>query len=704
MRLPHIHNARGFFSEYYLGSVFGSAGGRRRRRTLSNRETDLAYGRLRRIHQRAEERAADAAACRERFIRPFLRDVLAFHLGAGNDRLHGLFASADDEADGDRPLVLCYTGAWDQDLDAGRGRARPGAVLEAALAEDRVAYGLLVTGERIRLMRTPGDGAGGAYLEADLAGLVEDDDPESFAALHRLMSASSFRPTTDGAIPIVEVERESRRHAEQVSADLKGAVFGAAELIVDGLLADAAVKRFISDARTLSGRDLRGFRDAALLALYRLLFILYAEARDPRLDEHQLYRDSYSAQGLLDEILRDPRKVFAANRAAMWLRLLALFDIYDRGLPPITPWQNIPPRGGDFFSASTPEGQLLARARLPDRTVAEILLHLATTVPRRGIGRERISFRELDIENLGAVYEGLLEFEPRVASAPMFEIRVQGRSYVLQAAEAVRLCELKRLRLRGDVEIAGGTPVAALFRDAAAETEVQTDEGNGFPADPNDEPGDAGVRKGGTALLARRFEPGAFHFVPGPSRKGSGSFYTPRPLVQDLVHHALEPAIANKPASAIERLRVVDPACGSGHFLVEAMRFLGRALHRAWVDEHGSVPPAEFRDTIGQGWDADWQASDEEARAARSEARAWCKRRIAERCLFGVDLNPTAVQLARVALWIESSAGDRPLTYFQHHVRQGNALLGTWLSRLRVPPCSPPRGSDQFSTLVDGPR
>ena len=706
MRLRHIHNARGFFSDYYLGSVFGRGGGRRRRGTLSTRDTHLAFGRLRRLHQRAEERTADVAACRERFIRPFLRDVLAFHLGAGSDRLHGLFASADDEATGGRPLALCYAGAWAQDLDAGRGQARPGAVVEAELAKGGVAYGLLVTGERIRLVRAPGDGARGAYLEADLTGLLEDDDAESFAALYRLMSASSFQPTADGAIPIVEVERESRRHAERVSTDLKGAVFCAAEAVVDGLLSDAVAHQDISDARALSERELRGFRDAALLALYRLLFILYAEARDPRLDEHHIYRDSYSAQGLLDEILRAPGRAFAANRAAIWLRLLALFDIYDRGLPPITPWRNIPPRGGDFFSPATPEGQLLARARLPDRTVAEVLLQLATTAPRRGIGRERISFRELDIENLGAVYEGLLEFEPRVASATMFEVRVQGRSYVLDADEAMRLCRLKRLGLRGDGETAEGTPIAALFRDATPEADVETDERNGFPPDPNNGPNGDGVRKGATARLVRRFEPGAFHFVPGPSRKGSGSFYTPRPLVQDLVHHALGPAIEDKPAAAIERLRVVDPACGSGHFLVEAMRFLGQALHRAWVEEHGGTPPTEFRDTIGQGWDADWQASDEEARAARSEARAWCKRRIAERCLFGVDLNPTAVQLARVALWIESAAGDRPLTYFQHHVRQGNALLGTWLGRLQMPPVpalSPLANEAQpglFETLV----
>jgi len=108
-------------------------------------------------------------------------------------------------------------------------------------------------------------------------------------------------------------------------------------------------------------------------------------------------------------------------------------------------------------------------------------------------------------------------------------------------------------------------------------------------------------------------------------------------------------------------------------------------LHRAYVEEYNGKQPAAF--TRGR-WDNDWKASDEEARAANSEARAWCKRRIAERCLFGVDLNPTAVNLAHVALWIESLAGDRPLTYFEHHVRCGNSLLGTWLDRLEYPPLS----------------
>ncbi len=299
------------------------------------------------------------------------------------------------------------------------------------------------------------------------------------------------------------------------------------------------------------------------------------------------------------------------------------------------------------------------------------------------MGREQVSFRELDIEQLGAVYEGLLEYEPRVAAGTTLELRVQGRTYTLSPADLVRLVETRGLRVSGDPELLAGTEAAALHPEAAGEADEDADEDEAGSEESGDENEDEeGVRRGATATLLRRLEPGRFHFVPGAARKGSGSFYTPLPLVQDLVRHALGPLVENRSAAEIEALRILDPACGSAHFLVEAMRFLARALHRAYIRELDGKAPPGFRGT----WDQDWQASDEDARARGSEARAWCKRRIAERCLFGVDLNPTAIELARVSLWIESLAGDRPLTYFAHHLRCGNSLLGTWLARLGEPP------------------
>jgi hypothetical protein len=686
MTLRHLRNVRGFFSDYYLGNVFGRGNGRARRRKLSDRDTDAAYRRFRRIHESAEGRCTDAASTRERFARPFLRDILGFHLAQGEERVHALFRSAEAAEAGARALAVSYCGSWDEDLDANRGQARKRA--EGALASMGLGYGLLLTGERCRLIRAAGEGPSGAYLEADLQGLAEEEDPESFAAFYRLLRVESFEPAADGTVPIHEVERESRAHAEKVSEDLKAAVFTAAESLAGGLIADAVARGALSEATAVSNTQLRLYRDAALTALYRLLFILYAEARDPRLDEHPIYRDSYSAHGLVDELLRDPTRDWPENRSSFWPRLLALFRIYDKGLPAITPWENIPPRGGQFFSSETPEGRLLDDACLSDRTVTRLVVDLATTTPHRGIGRERVSFRELDIESLGAVYEGLLEYEPRVASQEMLELRVQGRTFVLTPRDTARLCAVKKLGLRGDLSLVAGTEVEALHPEAAQEDEDEDQEGlaEEGPDEESEEGEEEGIKAGATARLVRRVSRGSFHFAPGAARKGSGSFYTPRPLVADLVSHALGPLVQGRTPAQIEALRVLDPACGSAHFLVEAMRFLGRALHRAYVEEHGGKAPPHFRSTTARAWDSDWQATDEDARASLSEARAWCKRRIAERCLFGVDLNPTAVTLAHVSLWVESVAGDRPLTYFEHHVRCGNSLLGSFLKRIGEPP------------------
>lgn len=689
MIFRHLRNARGFFSDYYLGTVFGRGAGRGRRRQLADRETDHAFDRLRRIYDRAEGRCLGPTDVREKLARPLLRDILGFHLGAGDGGVHALYQDAAAEAVGGRALVLAYVGGWDEDPDGsqGRGRQSGATILGNALIRASVRYGLLLTGTQVRLMRRSGDGPRGAYLELDLPGCLESTDRESFAAAHRIFAATRFVPA-DGTLPIEEDERESREHAAKVSEDLKRAVFRAAESLVQGLIEGWASRATPDEPRVpeeLDEEPLRVFRDAALTALYRLLFILYAEARDERLHRHALYRDSYALERLIEEVLSLGPGQLPVNRFGYWAHLVALFRIYDQGLPAIAPWEHLPPRGGDFFSATTDVGRLLAAARLDDRTVGKLLFDLTTTVPRQGIGRERVSFRELDIEQLGAVYEGLLEFEPRVARQATLEVSVQGRTFGLAPDDLIRLCREKNLSLSGDATLVEGTTAEALHPDLAPEDEESEGEEESEAADEEsaeDEEEGETIRRGASARLLRRLDPGCFFFAPGSARKGSGSFYTPKAPVDDLVRRTLAPLVDGKQPAEIEAIRILDLATGSAHFLVGAMRFMGQALHAAYCREYGSQPPPGFRGT----WDTNHAASDVEARAANSEARAWCKRRIAERCLFGVDLNPTAVNLARVSLWIESLAGDRPLTYFEHHVRCGNSLLGTWLNRLGQPP------------------
>jgi hypothetical protein len=296
------------------------------------------------------------------------------------------------------------------------------------------------------------------------------------------------------------------------------------------------------------------------------------------------------------------------------------------------------------------------------------------------VGRERVSFRELEIEQLGAVYEGLLEYEAAEATATFIECRAGGRDLVLPPAELVRLADQKALVASGDFAIVAGTEAEGLHPDAVSGEDDEADEdedaADAMEADDND--ADKGVKRGATLKLLRRLPRGSFYFKPGAARKATGSFYTPTPIVNYLVRESLGPLVEGKTAAEIEGLRIIDLACGSAHFLVGAARFLAPKLLEAYRREGDGRPPAAFH--------PDRPLSAEVRARWVTEGPDWCRRRIIEHCLFGVDLNPAAVQLAQVSLWIESLAGDRPLSFFAHHIRNGNALLGSSLARFDRPP------------------
>ena len=318
MSYRYLRNARGFFSDYYLGSVFGRDEGKGRKRKLSDKHSQAAYERFRKLYDRVQGRDLSPTDCRERFLRPLLRDVFGFLLGEGGDHLYPLIAGSPEGTEVAEPaaaIAVAWVGGLDDDLDVGKGKHAPRKELESALAQSGRRYGVLATGERLRLVRAAGEGPTGAFLELDLAGLAADPDPESFAVALKLFDPKNFVEGPLGALRIDDFERESRKHAEKVSEDLKSAVFRAAESLVAGLLTDAVERGAIADPVALSREELERYRDAALLALYRLLFILYAEARDPRLDTHRIYKASYSAQGLVEDLQKDPLRAWPENRS-----------------------------------------------------------------------------------------------------------------------------------------------------------------------------------------------------------------------------------------------------------------------------------------------------------------------------------------------------------------------------------------------------
>jgi hypothetical protein len=340
-----------------------------------------------------------------------------------------------------------------EEIDSRQGRK----LLEDGLLAAGLEYGFLISPEVLRLIRRPGLGIRGAALDLGLASAAELQDGDSLAAAYRVLCAQNFLRGAEGTRPIDAIEAESRQHSARVSNDLKDAVFEAAERIVGGFLEDVRER-----ADAFAGAPaLSQLRDAGFLALYRLLFILYAEARDERLIRHPLYQRSYSLDHMVARLLRTPPESLAANRQGLWMHIRTVFRIFNEGIAPNLPeLENIPPRGGRLFSEETPEGRLLRLLRLNDRQTAAILLALATTRPRRGVGRERVSFRELEIEQLGSVYEGLLEYEPEEALETLIEVSVAGRELVLTPEQVIRLCEQKLLEVRGDAALIEGTDAA----------------------------------------------------------------------------------------------------------------------------------------------------------------------------------------------------------------------------------------------------
>jgi hypothetical protein len=674
MASASLRNHKGFFSDYWLGTVLGARGAAGPRLTAA--QTKKSLERLTRaVDAAGAATAPDLSRFRERLARPLLDDYLGFemHESAEEPRLRSL-SQKDGEGAAIALALLCPDPA---ELDSHRTRRQ----LEDGLLTCGLDYGFLVSPEALRLIRRPGLGARGAAFDLNLASAVELQDGESLATAFRVFCAANFVRDAADQRPIDALEAESRRHSARVSNDLKQAVFEAAERIVGGFLDDVRARPVAFEAAP----SLEMLRDAGFLALYRLLFILYAEARDERLIRHPLYQKSYSLDGIVARLLRTPPEALPANRHGLWQHLRVVFRIFNEGIATNLPdLENIPPRGGRLFSEETPEGRLLRVLRLDDRQTAEILLALATARPRRGVGRERVSYRELEIEQLGHVYEGLLEYEPAEAGERMVEVSVGGRELTLTPEDVARLCEQKQLHVRGDAALLEGTAAAHLHPELAADddgADETADEAEDEAAEEetgDEEESEPGIQRGAALRLIRRIEPGEFFFRPGSARKASGSYYTPTAMVDDLARHALGPLVAGRGAAEIERLRVIDIACGSGHFLVGAARFLAPALLAAYRREGDGKPPAEFHPD---------RALSAEVRARwEAEGLDWCRRRVIERCLFGVDLNPAAVQLAQVALWIESLAGDRPLSFFSHHIRCGNSLLGSSLARFDAPP------------------
>ncbi|HEY2048592.1 MAG TPA: DNA methyltransferase [Caulobacteraceae bacterium] len=394
----------------------------------------------------------------------------------------------------------------------------------------------------------------------------------------------------------------------------------------------------------------------------RLVFVLYAEDRDllpSRRDDEarRIYDAGYSVRGLHARLTEDAalNPDTMDERRGGWGRLVALFRLIYAGHPSGFVRAR---RGGLFDPGRYPflEGRAEAAEapsvlKLADGCLLRILDGLLI-LKERGRPPERLSYRTLDVEQIGSVYETVMGFEARLAAGRSIAVKgAKGLPFFADLDALIAKKGKERVKaIKGETGLSlSGAKAAAV--EAAADVDALA-QALASSVDLRGSPGAVPLAAGSPILQ------------PTDERRRSGSHYTPRSLTAPIVEHALAPAFERLGENAMPEqildLKVCDPAMGSGAFLVEACRAIADRLVKAWEIHKGTRPAIPL--------------DEDEALHAR--------RLVAQRCLYGVDKNPRAVELAKLSLWLATLARDHEFTFLDHALKCGDSLVGLDLDQI----------------------
>jgi len=466
------------------------------------------------------------------------------------------------------------TDCFDAPTDSDRNKQSPHDAMQRFLVlSSDVTWGILCNGKQVRLLRKYYHEYTRGYIEFDLENILADRNFSEFRLMFMLVHASRFRSRKDKPMLMEVFFERSRSTGIKIGEKLRDNFKEALELLGNDLLSESKKRRLENEpekVEALYAEMLRYF--------YRIMFILYAEQRGMLPGAGTLYGREYSITRLRSMA---ERPIHADADVDLWRGLQKTFEIVEKGCEPL----GVAAYNGDLFdSQKTP---LLNELACRNDTLLHVI-RLLTTTEHEGV-RQRISYIDIDVEEIGAVYESLLDYRPRILSEP----RV----------------------------IAGETFLPHRF-----------------------------------VLLPQSLE-----------RKSTGSYYTDKRLVSLLVKTALVPVVDEKlreveksydhpnsigcRSAKIETLldmKVCDLACGGGTFLIAALDYLGKRVAQL---QSGLEEPTE-----------------NELREAR--------RLVLQHCIYGVDRNPLAVELAKISLWLHAFVRDKPLNFLDHHLKCGDSLIG----------------------------
>lgn len=612
--------------------------------------------------------------------------------GAGPWRLLGMWSPW-----GTHPLRRTVQGGW---------AASPVERLAVLLRARDVPLGLVSDGRWWAVVHAPrGKPMGVAVWDAGLW----SEEPETLAGFVALLDRRRFV----GVMPAEQLPALLTRSAEaqeEVTTALGGQVRASVEMLI---------RRLDEIDREHDGRLLDGVSDDDLYAgvvtvMMRIVFLLFAEERRLLPSDDATYESGYAVGRLVDQLEQRAAthgEQTLEHRTGAWHRLLAVTRALHGGVAHQD--LRLPPYGGALFDPERYpwlEGVEGTPPPVDDLTVLRMLT--AVQYVQLGGERRRLTFRALDVEQIGYVYEGLLELEVRTATEPMLLLRRQAGGVDLLTTTAA-------------IEIAGGdlhewTAGTYLAKKATATTRRRADRLLALEVPPSVAVGlrstlELAVAEQllGLAPLLRLDErnrpllvPSGGRYVAASSRRAStGAHYTPRSLAEEVVQHTIEPlAYRPGPLETLDRdtwvlrpspdllaLKIADIAMGSGAFLVAACRFLADRVVEAWDAEGNSeATRALAHRTV--------DTADAEVEGVLLSAR----RLVAEHCLYGVDVNPLAVEMAKLSLWLVTMDRERPFGFLDDRLVCGDTLLGiTSLEQLETLHLDPVAGRRLHRNTLD---
>ncbi|MFE2508116.1 Eco57I restriction-modification methylase domain-containing protein [Streptomyces naganishii] len=576
------------------------------------------------------------------------------------------------------PRALFFrTDDWEGPLNRPRGD-QPGLADRAAeLCRAReVPLALLTNGREWALVHArPKEATTIAVFDADLW----TEEPILARAFTSLLTASRvIRPPLDAEGRPTDSTAGLFARTADAQSEVTDTLGRQVREAVSLLVAEVSRLDRESGGDLLRGVPAKQVYEGALTVMMRLVFLLYAEEQRLLPSGDELYDASYAVGPLHDELAKAQSlhgDELGDRVEATWPRLLAVFAAIHGGSTHDQLW--IPPYGGSLFDPS--RFPWLVPAKVTDRVVYEILDALLTLRARKGFkGKERLSYKGLDVEQIGHVYEGLLEYGCHWAEEPYVGVSF-GRDRKYEAVlPLARLEEWSAAGTLADqVAAAAGTKPAtveaAQARSGTVTVELETACGSD-PALVERAAAFSGLY--GTDL---RGEPkvwpaGSVIMVRSGNRRDTGTHYTPKALAEEVVEHTLAPLCFSpgpaegadpgvwrpKKAEELLKLRVLDPAMGSGAFLVSACRYLSDRVVDAWLREP-ELPPEIARDVD---------------RDDHEQLHQIARRLVADQCLYGVDRDPMAVELAKLSLWLVTLAKGQPFSFLDHALRCGDSLVG----------------------------